>query len=64
MVYDGFETINGVTLSTQWAIYDWSLERGPYGEPLTEGTLSNIRFEAAAPGTFKVPAGAKEVGLP
>lgn len=63
IVYDDFKTIEGVTLATKWSLYDWNEEQGPYGDPLTEGTLTNIRFADAAPDTFKVPAGAKEIGL-
>ena len=55
ITYDGFETIDGVVVSTQWKFWHWSPDRGVHGEPMGQAVLSDIRFVEPGPKTFAKP---------
>jgi hypothetical protein len=60
LVYDEYETVDGVTLSTRWVMYDWTLADGPVGQPLGDVTLANLRFVEAGDADFARPEDARE----
>lgn len=64
IVYEDFQTIDGVTLSTTWKFYNWSREQGRHGDMIGQVTLRNVRFVTPQPGAFDKPADAKEDPLP
>jgi len=64
IVYDGFETIDGVTLSTAWTFHNWSSEAGITGDAIGRATLSDVQFVDPAEDAFRAPEGAAEDPLP
>jgi hypothetical protein len=64
VVFDGYETIGGVTLSTDWTFYPWSTEAGVYGEALMTAEVSGIAFVDPEAKAFAPPEGAERVSLP
>ncbi len=64
IVYDDFQTTGGITLARKWRFYHWSEEKGVYGEPIGEATLSNISFPELPADTFERPPGAVEDKIP
>jgi hypothetical protein len=57
MLYDGSQTVRGITLQEGFRSFAWT-ERG-VGEPAAEGTVTDVRFVPNAPDSlFAVPAGA------
>ncbi|MEM6392807.1 MAG: hypothetical protein AAF797_08560 [Planctomycetota bacterium] len=65
IVYDGNQTIDGVTFSTQWSFHFWDKTNG-IDQTTTKGTatISNIRFITPEPDTFTAPEGSTEIPLP
>lgn len=61
--YDGFTTVEGVTLSMDWTFTMYTRETG-FGEPIGKGRIRNPTFIAAADADFAKPDGAVEVSLP
>lgn len=59
IVYDRFETVDGVTLSTSWSFYNWNQTQGVTGEPIGGVTIRGLRFVDAAADAFTRPAGAR-----
>ncbi len=64
LVYEDFETIDGVVLSSTWTMYNWSLAQGIHGEPLGDVALTNIRFVEPGASDFVRPADAREAPMP
>ncbi|MHC5022908.1 MAG: hypothetical protein ACYTGG_03200 [Planctomycetota bacterium] len=64
IVYGGWQTIEGVTLSTQWTFFNWSEEAGAHGDAIGSVTLSNLAFTRPAPDFFKKPEDAVEDAPP
>jgi hypothetical protein len=60
IVYEDFMTVSGVTLATRWSFYNWSQQAGVYGDPIAEGTVSNLRFVGLDEQDFSRPFDAKE----
>ncbi len=57
MVYDGAQTVDGITLQKGFRSFAWT-DGGP-GEPSASGTLSDVRFVPDAPDSlFALPEGA------
>lgn len=61
--YEGYELVDGVPFSTDWTFYNWSEEKGMYGDPLMRATISSIAFVPYDEDAFTAPEGAVEVGL-
>ena len=64
VVYDGWKEVNGVWLSTEWTFYNWSLEKGVFGDPIGHVKLDNLRFAEFAAEAFQAPEGAKAQPAP
>jgi hypothetical protein len=64
IVYEDFDTFDGVTLSTTWDFFNWSPEQGPHGEPIGKATLRNVKFVIPPPDAFTRPEDATEDPLP
>lgn len=64
IVYEKYETIDGMTLSTEWLFYNWSEERGIFGDPIGKVTLRDIAFIEPTAEMFTKPEDAKEDELP
>lgn len=60
IVYEDFETVDGVTLATRWRFAAWDYDLGPKGEPRGHATLSDIAFVTPPEGAFDKPEGAVE----
>ena len=64
IVYEDFDTIDGVTVSTTWRFYHWSREKGPHGDPIGHVTLENVEFVKPGDQAFAKPEDAREDRLP
>lgn len=59
IVYDRFETVDGVTLSTSWSFFNWNEAQGVTGEPIGKVTIRGLRFVEPPADAFTRPAGAR-----
>lgn len=64
IVFDGYRTIAGVTLSTAWTFHDWDPDSPTLGEPIGRVRLSNLEFIVPEEDIFKRPVNAREDKLP
>jgi len=64
IVYDGYERIDGVTLSTDWTFKHWSQDKGIHGDAIGKATIRNIRFMPLQEGEFDHPDNAAKDTLP
>lgn len=64
VVYEAFETVEGVTLPTKWTFRNYSEEAAVHGPLLFKVDVSNIEFVTPDPDAFEKPDGAKRVPLP
>ncbi len=64
IVYEGYQRVDGVMLSTQWRFYHWNAESGIHGQPKGKVTISNVEFVEPEAGTFTRPDGAARDPLP
>ncbi len=65
VLYDGFQTVDGVTFGTALTFYYWDPQKGHGADAKGVATFSDIRFlDAVEPGTFDKPADAREDQLP
>ena len=65
IVYGGFETMDGVTLSTDWTFYGaWSQKEGPHGGESAAMEISDVRFVIPQEHLFEPAAEARELELP
>ncbi len=62
--FGGFETIDGVTVSTRWRFWDWSEEAGIHGPQLGDASLANVQFVEPEPDAFKPGENARREDLP
>ena len=62
ILYENYQVIDGVAISDKWKFYNWSEEKGLFGEPLGEAKLTNIKFVESV--DYTVPENASEVKLP
>jgi len=64
IIYEAFDTFEGVTLATHWRLHGW-LTTGPGGSRLGNMDLDDIRFiDDPRPDLFTAPAGATEDKVP
>ncbi|MHC5113376.1 MAG: hypothetical protein ACYTGP_02980 [Planctomycetota bacterium] len=59
LIYEAFETIDGVTFSTHYRVHAW-LETGPGGTRTGNISIDELEFVDPPPGTFTAPPGATE----
>ncbi|MCP3903260.1 MAG: hypothetical protein GY715_06440 [Planctomycetes bacterium] len=64
IIYEGFDTIDGVTLATNMRIQKWRDGHGPRGNRIGNVAFDDLRFITPEPGTFTAPPGATEDPLP
>ena len=64
IVYDGWQEVNGVWLSTDWTFYNWTLEDGVTGDPIGHVKLQNLRFVEFDAEAFTAPSGSKAMPAP
>ncbi|MEM7548680.1 MAG: heat-shock protein Hsp90 [Bacteroidota bacterium] len=64
VVYNDFQTIEGVTLSKTWDFYGWTDDSGFGDEQIGKVTISNIEFVSASEIDFNVPEDNREEELP
>lgn len=64
ILYDDYELVDGIALSTAWSFWNWTRERGVFGPPLGHATIGELRFVPLAADTFRVPDDAKLLPLP
>ncbi|MEO0588073.1 MAG: hypothetical protein AAF078_10580 [Planctomycetota bacterium] len=63
ILYDGYEVVDGVPLSTQWVFGYWDKDSGMTSVKGT-AALSNVAFVSPPASAFRAPAGAVEVAAP
>lgn len=64
IVYEDFKTVDGVVFATKWSFYKWSEATGIKGEPIGQGTLSDIKFVNLSGDEFIRPENSVEDKLP
>ena len=64
IVYDDFQTVDGVTLPMRWTFTNWTPQDGPTAEQRGDATLSNVSFVPMDAVSFTKPDGAAESELP
>jgi len=64
IVYRDFQTVDGVAIPMHWDFYEWSRDRGPYGDPIGTVDLENFRFTDAGVELFTAPADSVPVEVP
>jgi len=62
ILYENYQVVDGIAISDTWKFYNWSEEKGLYGEPIGDATLSNIQFLESA--DYTVSKDAKNVEAP
>lgn len=62
--YDGFVTLEGVTLPTHWMFHDWMPDETLSPEPAGTVELANLSFVRPAADAFDAPAGSRVDPLP
>jgi len=62
IVYSNYTVIDDIPMADQWKFYNWSQDKGLYGEPIGEAKLQNIQFLDDA--DFSIPKDSKTVEMP
>ncbi len=57
MVYEGEQTVDGITLAKQYSTYSWDIENSERGEKVTHTELTDLEFTLDS--FFEAPADAK-----
>ena len=63
IMYETMEQFDGVTLSTNWTFWPWSLEEGMTGNRLGEASLEEVEFFEPEEGHFDRPDNSREVKM-
>ncbi|MDT0293933.1 DUF6503 family protein [Mesonia ostreae] len=61
IVYDNYFSVNGVAFAKEWFFYNWSEEKGIYGDPIGSGEISNVKFIIAKEDFFIAPKESIEI---
>ncbi|SHI32954.1 hypothetical protein SAMN04488096_101147 [Mesonia phycicola] len=61
IVYNQYFTVKDVPVAKYWNFYNWSEEKGVYGEPIGDTEISNLKYLSASEVNFEVPENAVEV---
>jgi hypothetical protein len=61
IVYDRYFTVKSVPVAKYWKFYNWSEEKGIYGDPLGEAEISNLKYLPAEEVNFDILKNAVEV---
>ena len=64
IIYEGYEDVDGVQLSTRWKFFKWSEEDGILGEQVGEVSITQPRFVEPAADAFTPPEGAEKAAAP
>lgn len=63
ITYEEFEDKDGIPVPMRWRFWEWSEKHG-LGKELGRVDLSGVEFTGQVEGSFRKPAGAREVPLP
>ena len=61
IVYDRYFTVKSVPVAKYWKFYNWSEEKGIYGEPIGDAEISKLKYFPAEEATFTVPETAVKI---
>lgn len=61
IVYNNYFSVKQVAFAKEWTFYNWSEEKGVYGEPIGNGTISNVNFTKRNKDFFTAPTGSIEI---
>lgn len=64
VLYRGWRTLDGVTLSTDWRFHHWSEDQGAHGQMIGHVTLSELAFVDPPEDVFDKPEDARALPLP
>ncbi len=64
ITYEGYQTVDGVLISTRWKFWLWDANQGIHGQPLGRANLSQVQFVDPSPDMFHRPADARLAPLP
>lgn len=64
IVYNNVKKVKGVSLATDWKFYNWSLEKGVFGDSIGTASVSELEFKKNDDALFKAPAKSVEAKLP
>lgn len=62
IVYSNYTVIDDIPMADEWKFYNWSEEKGLYGDPIGDAKIRNIEFLDEA--DFSVPNDSKTVAMP
>ncbi|MCG8460193.1 MAG: hypothetical protein MI919_28245, partial [Holophagales bacterium] len=64
VLYRDYVDVEGVSISTRWTFWNWSAEKGIFGDPIGEVKLSHPRFVDPPPEAFQRPGNARREASP
>lgn len=64
IIYDGYQKIDGITLSTSWSFYEWEKIMGVGRVPIGRARLTDLEFITPEAKAFIHPSDAREDKLP
>lgn len=64
ITYHDFKKVDGVMIPTRWEFWNWSAEKGIFGDPIGEVTLKNPRFVNTDGKTFANPGNSRREDAP
>ncbi len=64
LIFNRFIVMDGVKISTEWAMFMWSEQSGITGTPLGKVVLRNLRWAHPTKESFMAPEGARLVDAP
>lgn len=64
ILYHDYREVDGTWLSTRWSFWNWSEEKGVFGEPIGHVKLGNIRFVEPPSEAFAEPVDARPEPAP
>ena len=61
IIYDNYFSVKQVAFAKEWTFFNWSEEKGIYGEAIGKGMISNVNFTERKEDFFKAPNGSIEI---
>ena len=60
IVYENYKKVDGIPIATNWKFYNWTAEKGIYGDAIGDATITNVKF-GTAQSLFDIPEDSKLV---
>lgn len=63
ILYDNYETVNGVKFPTSWTFKKWNETEGVYGDPRGTAQITNVKLIKDTKSDFLIPADTRQLKL-